>query len=90
MAHTKAQGSAKNLRDSKPKFLGVKLGDGQTARQGDIIIRQRGSRYLAGQNVGVGKDYTIFALKGGRVKFSQKRKMRFNGKIALKKVVSIV
>lgn len=90
MAHTKAQGSAKNLRDSKPKFLGVKLGDGQTARQGDIIIRQRGSRYLAGQNVSVGKDYTIFALKGGRVKFSQKRKMRFNGKIALKKVVSIV
>ncbi len=90
MAHTKAQGSAKNLRDSKPKFLGVKLGDGQTARQGDIIIRQRGSRYLAGQNVGVGKDYTIFALKGGRVKFSQKRKMRFNGKIALKKVVSVV
>ena len=89
MAHTKAQGSAKNLRDSKPKFLGVKLGDGQTAHQGDIIIRQRGSRYLAGRNVGVGKDYTLFALKKGRVKFSQKRKMRFNGKMALKKVVSV-
>ncbi|OGZ29635.1 MAG: 50S ribosomal protein L27 [Candidatus Niyogibacteria bacterium RIFCSPLOWO2_01_FULL_45_48] len=90
MAHTKAQGSAKNLRDSKPKYLGVKLGDGQTARTGDIIIRQRGSRYIAGRNVGVGKDYTLFALQGGKVKFSQKRKMRFNGRTTAKKMVSVV
>lgn len=90
MAHTKAQGSAKNLRDSKPKYLGVKLGDGQTARKGNIIIRQRGSRYLAGRNVGVGKDYTIFALQDGRVKFAAKRKTGFNGRTAVKKVVSVI
>ena len=90
MAHTKAQGSAKNLRDSKPKYLGVKLGDGQSARKGNIILRQRGSRYLAGKNVGVGKDYTIFALRDGKVKFADKRKIRFNGKTALKKIVSVV
>ena len=90
MAHTKAQGSAKNLRDSKPKYLGIKLGDGETASRGNIILRQRGSRYLAGRNVGLGKDYTIFALKDGKVKFTSKRKTRFNGKTAVKKVVSIV
>lgn len=90
MAHTKAQGSAKNLRDSKPKYLGVKLGDGQSARKGNIIIRQRGSRYIAGKNVGVGKDYTIFALQDGKVQFTQKRKACFNGKTAVKKVVSVI
>ena len=90
MAHTKAQGSAKNLRDSKPKYLGVKLSDGQSARRGDIIIRQRGSQYLAGKNVGTGKDYTIFALREGKVKFSSKRRIRFNGQTAVKKIVSVV
>lgn len=89
MAHTKAQGSAKNLRDSKPKYLGIKLGDGQSARKGNIILRQRGSRYLAGRNVGVGKDYTIFALQDGKVKFASKRKVGFNGRTAVKKIVSV-
>ncbi|MBI5787092.1 MAG: 50S ribosomal protein L27 [Candidatus Niyogibacteria bacterium] len=90
MAHTKAQGSAKNLRDSKPKYLGVKLGDGQTARRGSIIIRQRGTRFVAGKNVGMGKDHTLFALSEGKVKFSSARKTRFNGRTAVKKIVSIV
>ncbi|QQG46357.1 MAG: 50S ribosomal protein L27 [Candidatus Niyogibacteria bacterium] len=90
MAHTKAQGSAKNLRDSKPKYLGVKLSDGESALRGNVIIRQRGLRYLAGKNVGIGKDHTLFALDDGRVKFENKRKTGFNGKIKVKKVVSVI
>lgn len=90
MAHTKAQGSAKNLRDSKPKFLGIKLGEGARAKPGDIILRQRGSRYLAGKNIGAGKDYTLFALREGRVKFSSKRRVRFDGKTVKKSVVSVI
>lgn len=90
MAHKKAGGSAKNLRDSKPKFLGVKLGDGQDAKTGAIIVRQRGTRIEPGKNVGVGKDFTLFALADGKVKFRMKRKTRFNGKVVKKKVVDVV
>ena len=90
MAHTKAQGSAKNLRDSKPKYLGVKLGDGQTARRGSIIIRQRGTKFVAGKNVGMGKDHTLFALKPGVVSFRTVRKIRFDGKKLVKSTVDIV
>ena len=90
MAHTKAQGSAKNLRDSKPKYLGVKLGDGQTARRGSIIIRQRGTKFVAGKNVGMGKDHTLFALNDGKVKFNSGRRTKFNGRVAIKKIVIIL
>ena len=90
MAHRKAGGTAKNLRDSNPKYLGTKLADGQKAQPGSIIIRQRGTAIMAGTNVGVGKDHTIFALKAGTVKFGSKRKTSFNGKTVVKKVVNVV
>ena len=63
MAHRKAGGTAKNLRDSNPQYLGTKLYDGEKAEAGYIIIRQRGTVIMAGQNVGMGKDHTVFALK---------------------------
>jgi len=90
MAHVKSGGSAKNLKDSKPKYLGVKLYDGQIAKAGSVLIRQRGTKILAGENVGIGRDHTLFALKEGVVKFRNKRKMRFDGKTLRKKVVSVV
>ncbi|MDD5032624.1 MAG: 50S ribosomal protein L27 [Candidatus Pacebacteria bacterium] len=80
MAHTKAAGSTKNVHDSKPKYLGVKLSDGQTAQNGSIIVRQRGTKFVAGKNVGIGKDHTLFALSKGTVKFKETRKTGFNGK----------
>ena len=89
MAHRKAGGTAKNLRDSNPKYLGTKLADGQKAQPGSIIIRQRGTVIMAGNNVSMGKDHTLFALKSGTVKFSSKRKTSFNGKTVVKKVVNV-
>lgn len=89
MAHRKAGGTAKNLRDSNPKYLGTKLADGQKAKAGDIIVRQRGTVILAGNNVGMGKDHTLFALKEGVVKFGSKRKTSFNNKTVVKKVVNV-
>lgn len=90
MAHRKAGGTAKNLRDSNPKYLGTKLADGQGAQAGSVIIRQRGTVIMAGTNVGMGKDHTLFALKPGTVKFSSKRKTSFNGKTQVKKVVNVI
>lgn len=90
MAHRKAGGTAKNLRDSNPKYLGVKLADGQMAKSGCIIIRQRGTPIMAGVNVGKGRDHTLFALKDGKVKFSSKRKISFNSQTAVKKIVSVI
>ncbi|BAL81490.1 MULTISPECIES: 50S ribosomal protein L27 [Caldisericum] len=63
-----------NGRDSNPKYLGVKLFDGQFAKAGNIIVRQRGERIKAGKNVGIGSDWTLFALKDGIVKFTKTRK----------------
>ncbi len=79
MAHRKAGGSAKSLRDSNPKYLGVKRTDGQAVRTGSIIVRQRGLRICAGDGVGVGKDHTLFALRDGIVQFIKKRKTTFTG-----------
>ena len=62
MAHRKAGGSAKNLRDSQPIYLGVKLFDGQQANAGSVLVRQRGTKILAGKNVKVGKDHTLFSV----------------------------
>ncbi len=90
MAHRKAGGSAKNLTDSKPKYLGTKLYDGQKAKIGSIIIRQRGTKILPGTNVGLGKDHTLFALKEGTVKFGSKRKINFDNSLSIKKVVNII
>jgi large subunit ribosomal protein L27 len=90
MAHRKAGGSAKNLRDSNPKYLGTKLYDGETAKLSGIIVRQRGTKIMAGKNVGIGKDHTLFALKEGIVKFTQKRKRKFDGSSKVRKVVNIL
>lgn len=73
-AHKKGVGSTKNGRDSESKRLGVKKADGATVVAGNIIVRQRGSEILAGDGVGMGKDYTLFALNDGKVKFSYKTK----------------
>ncbi len=89
MAHKKAAGSTKNGRDSNPKYLGVKINHGQEITVGQIILRQRGTTVLPGQNVGQGKDYTLFALKNGRVEFSSKRKVSFNNNIDRKKIVHV-
>ena len=90
MAHKKAGGTAKNLTDSNPKYLGVKLYDGEVANVGSIIVRQRGTRILPGKNVGLGKDHTLFALKPGKVKFGTKRKTHFDNTEMTKKIVHIV
>ena len=89
MAHRKAGGVAKNLRDSNPKYLGTKLTDGEKAKAGSVIVRQRGTKILPGTNVGLGKDHTLFALKPGIVKFGTKRKIAFNGKTKVLKIVNI-
>tara|TARA_B100000780_G_scaffold237569_1_gene178708 strand:+ start:175 stop:468 length:294 start_codon:yes stop_codon:yes gene_type:complete len=72
MAHKKGAGSTKNGRDSNSKRLGVKRFGGQTVRAGNILIRQRGMKFKPGLNVGCGKDFTLFALKDGTVKFDHK------------------
>ncbi len=89
MAHTAAAGSSKNNRDSRPKYLGIKLHDGQRARVGVILVRQRGTHILPGAAVGRGKDDTLFALKEGMVKFSTVRKMNFDGQVKKRKRVSV-
>lgn len=90
MAHRKAGGTARNLRDSNPKYLGTKLYDGQAAQAGSVIVRQRGTVILAGQNVRLGKDHTLFADKAGVVKFGSTRKTKFDGTVSKKKVVHVV
>ena len=72
MAHKKAGGSTRNGRDSESKRLGVKRFGGQFVRAGNIIVRQRGSHFRAGENVGCGRDYTLFATADGQVKFVEK------------------
>ena len=89
MASTKAGGSSKSLRDSNPKYLGVKRGDGAAARPGMIIVRQRGTKIMAGNNVRVGKDHTLFSMATGTVSFTNKRKTRFDGQVIVKKVASV-
>jgi large subunit ribosomal protein L27 len=90
MAHTKAGGTAKNLRDSAAQRLGVKLFGGQFARSGNILVRQRGTRMEAGEGVGVGIDHTLFALRDGLVKFSTKKVQKFTGSKVRRTFVSIV
>ncbi len=90
MAHTKAGGSVKNLRDSNPKYLGVKLSDGATAKPGAIIVRQRGTKIEAGTNVRVGRDHTLFSIANGKVSFRTRRKTLFTGQLIRKKVVDVV
>ncbi|MFZ2048938.1 MAG: 50S ribosomal protein L27 [Minisyncoccia bacterium] len=90
MAHKKSAGTTKNGRDSNPKYLGVKLSPGSRTKVGSVIIRQRGTDILPGKNVGMGKDHTLFALISGVVKLGYKRKMHFNNKVILKKIVHVL
>ena len=90
MAHTKAGGTAKNLRDSNPKYLGVKRADGQKVGVGEIIVRQRGTAIMAGKNIGLGKDHTLFARISGIVRFRIKRKTNFDGRSVRRSIVDVV
>lgn len=90
MSTKKAGGTAKNLRDSQPKYLGIKISDGQVVKPGQIIVRQRGTKIEPGKNVKVGKDHTLFALLEGVVAFRTMRKTRFDGKSVSKKAVDVV
>lgn len=89
MSHKKAGGTTKNGRDSRSKRLGVKLYAGQVVKAGNIIVKQKGTQFHAGENVGVGKDFTLFALKDGVVKFTEKRRTKFDGRVFRDRLVHI-
>lgn len=90
MAHTKAKGSTKLGRESESKRLGVKVSDGEKINAGEIIIRQRGTKYYPGLNVKKGSDDTLYALKSGIVKFLTRSKVRYDGKKRFVKFVTVV
>ena len=90
MAHKKAQGASKNNRDSQAKRLGVKLFGGEIAAAGNIIVRQRGTSMMPGANVGLGRDFTIYALVNGAVKFTEKKILKFNNQKHEQTVVSVI
>ena len=90
MSHTKAGGSTKNGRDSQSKRLGNKLFGGQSVKTGGIIVRQRGTKFEAGNGTKLGRDYTIYAGQDGVVTYSQKRVSKFTSNKARKTVVSVV
>lgn len=89
MAKTKSKAATGLGRDSRPQYLGVKIYGGQKVKPGMIIVRQRGTKFLPGKNVGVGRDHTLFALKGGVVRFKTKRKTLFSGSQRIAKVVNV-
>ncbi len=90
MSHVKAGGSTKNLRDSNPQYLGIKKSNGQGVKTGQIIVRQRGTKFIPGKNVMLGKDHTIFASRNGVVSFNTKRKTAFTGKEKMRKIVNVI
>ncbi len=75
MAHKKGQGASRNGRDSNPSYRGVKRFGGQTVKAGEILVRQCGTKFHAGRNVGLGRDFTLFALQPGKVKFDTRRRV---------------
>lgn len=89
MAHTKAGGSTKLGRDSAAQRLGIKRQEGQFVNAGEVLIRQRGTKYLPGFNVKRGRDDTLYAAKAGVIKFSDKKKTNFDGNVREAKVISI-
>lgn len=89
MSTSKSSGSTRLGRDSNPKYLGVKRYGGQEVKVGQIIIRQRGTKFIPGTNVKKGKDDTLFAMKDGKVNFSTKRVKKFNGTQRIAKVVAV-
>jgi large subunit ribosomal protein L27 len=90
MAHTKSGGTATNLTDSNAQYLGVKLYAGEKAKIGSIIVRQRGTKFMAGKNTKLGKNDDVFAIAEGKVHYQTKRKIRFDGRKVERKVVSVV
>jgi large subunit ribosomal protein L27 len=90
MAKKKSTGAAKISKDSHPKYLGVKAFDGEKVKVGDILVRQRGTRFIPGKNVKKGKDDSLYALKEGKVKFKTVRKVNFSGKRIWKKIVNVL
>ncbi len=89
MAHKKAGGTASNLKDSRPKYLGVKVFGNQAVKPGSIIVRQMGNKFRAGKNVRQGRDYTLFSTVEGFVKFTERKIRRFNGNYKRVKFVSV-
>ena len=89
MAKTKSAGATRLGRDSRPKYLGVKLYAGQKTKPGSIIVRQRGAKFLPGKNVKKGKDDTLYSVKEGVVKFATKRIKRFDRKQRIVKIVNV-
>ena len=85
-AHKKGVGSSKNGRDSNPKYRGVKKSDGQVVKAGNIIVRQKGTQFHPGENMGMGRDYTLFALIDGYVKFERYDKKRKKVSIYAEKI----
>jgi large subunit ribosomal protein L27 len=90
MAHKKSAGVSKNGRDSNPKYLGIKIAPGSIAKQGSILVRQRGTDILPGKNVGTGRDHTLFALVNGKVTIGSKRKTHFDNTVIKKKIVNVI
>lgn len=90
MAHKKAQGSTRNGRDSNAQRLGLKKADGEAVKTGQILIRQRGTKYRPSKNVGRGKDDTLYAMADGTVKFMKKQVKNFHGALIKKTFVSVV
>lgn len=90
MAHTKAIGAGKYGKDSRPKYLGVKLFGGQKAKVGSVIIRQRGTKVVPGDGVRLGKDDTIYAVREGNVRFVTKKMLKHNGRRRLVKIVNVI
>ncbi len=89
MATTKSAGTTRLGRDSNPKYLGIKLFGGQKVKTGNIIVRQRGTKFLPGKNVKRGSDDTLYALKDGLVRFTTTRKKLFDGSQRIAKVVNV-
>lgn len=90
MAHTKAIGSTQLGRDSRPKFRGVKIHDGQKASAGNILVRQTGTSMIAGTGVRTGSDYTLYAARAGTVRFTTRKKRSYDGNRRIVKIVSVI
>lgn len=90
MAKTKAAGATKLGRDSQPKYLGIKISEGQKAGIGQVLVRQRGTKFFPGENVKRGGDDTLYALKDGIVHFVTKRKRNFDGSQRIIKIVNVI
>lgn len=90
MSHKKAGGSSRNGRDSNAKRLGVKCFGGEKVTTGAVLVRQKGTKWHAGENVGIGRDFTLFALSEGTVSYAEKRRVKFDGNSKFDTIVSVL